>query len=110
MVDSQRERVTEKPVTSAMVRARPRSSGCVHTESLNSTVTFRATYPVRIATSRTTSTSLQISRTRVYVKHRTERYAVVRFENEAKVCPRRTQRATSRLDNATADCMKVTRG
>lgn len=115
MVDSQRERVTEEAlenVGDGIARDLIRLDA-FNTESLNSTVSFRATYPERIADqSYNVEVTPDTPRTRVYVNASgLDRYAVVRFKNETNVCPSVVSSGPLAVSyNSTADCMEVTRG
>ncbi|MHC3378058.1 DUF7266 family protein [Haloarcula sp. H-GB5] len=115
MVDSQRDRVTEEAlenVGDGIARDLIRLDA-FDTASLNSTVSFRATYPERIADqSYNVEVSPDMSRTRVYVNATgLNRYAVVRFANETNVCPSVVSSGPLAVSyNASANCMEVTRG
>jgi hypothetical protein len=115
MVDSQRERVTEEAlenVGDGVARDLIRLDA-FDTATLNSTVSFRAMYPERIADqSYNVEVSPSTSRTRVYVNASgLNRYAVVRFENETNVCPSVVSSGPLAVSyNSTANCMEVTRG
>lgn len=115
MVDSQRDRVTEQAlenVGDGIARDLVRLDA-FDTASLTSTVSFRATYPERIADG---AYHVEVvpgsARTRVYVNStRLDRYAVVQFRNDTAVC--RSVASSGPLSvtyNATADCLEVTRG
>ncbi|GCF14780.1 hypothetical protein Harman_27150 [Haloarcula mannanilytica] len=112
MVDSQRERVTEEAlenVGDGIARDLIRLDA-FNTESLNSSVSFRATYPERIADqSYNVEVSPDTSRTRLYVNASgLNRYAVVRFENETNVCSSVVSSGPLAVSyNATADCLEV---
>lgn len=112
MVDSQRERVTEEAlenVGDGIARDLIRLDA-FDTESLNSTVSFRATYPERIADqSYNVEVAPDSSRTRVYVNASgLNRYAVVRFENETNVCSSVVSSGPLAVSyNATVDCLEV---
>jgi hypothetical protein len=115
MVDSQRERVTEEAlenVGDGVARDLIRLD-TFDTESLNSTVSFRATYPERIADqSYNVEVTPGSSHTRVYANATDlNRYAVVQFRNETDVCHSVVSSGPLAVTyNATADCMEVTRG
>jgi len=115
MVDSQRERVTEEAlenVGDGIARDLVRLDA-FDTETLDSTISFRAMYPERIADqSYNVEVSPDTSRTRVYVNASgLDRYAVVQFRNETSVCPSVVSSGPLAVSyNATADCMEVTRG
>lgn len=115
MVDSQRDRVTEEAlenVGDGIARDLVRLDA-FDTASLNSTVSFRATYPERVADgSYNVEVAPDSTRTRIYVNaSELDRYAVVQFRNETSVC--RSVASSGSLSvtyNATADCLEVTRG
>ncbi|RLM89451.1 hypothetical protein [Haloarcula sp. Atlit-7R] len=115
MVESQRERVTEEALENigdGIARDLIRLDA-FDTETLNSSVSFRATYPERIADqSYNVEVTGDPSRTRVYVNASgLNRYAVVRFENETSVCSSVVSSGPLAVSyNATANCMEVTRG
>jgi len=115
MVDSQRERVTEEAlenVGDGVARDLIRLDA-FDTASLNSTVSFRVTYPERIADqSYNVEVNPSSSHTRVYANATDlNRYAVVQFRNETAVCYSVVSSGPLAVTyNATADCIEVTRG
>lgn len=115
MVDSQRDRVTEQAlenVGDGIARDLVRLDA-FDTAGLNSTVSFRATYPERIADQ---SYSVEVvpdsSHTRVYANaSQLDRYAVVQVHNDTAVCHSTLSSGSLAVTyNATADCLEVTRG
>jgi hypothetical protein len=115
MVDSQRERVTQEAlenVADGVVRDLVRLD-TFDTEGLDTTVSFRAMYPERIADQ---AYNVEVvsgsSHTRVYANASgLNRYAVVQFRNGTSVCPSVVSSGPLAVSyNATAGCMEVTEG
>ncbi|MFB6222936.1 MAG: hypothetical protein ABEH86_04590 [Haloarcula sp.] len=115
MVDSQRERVTEQAlenVGDSISRDLLRLDS-FDTETLNTSVSFRATYPERIAgKSYNVEVTANSTHTHVYANATSlNRYTVVRFRNETNVCQSFAFGGPLSVRyNATADCMEVAQG
>lgn len=115
MVESQRERVTEEAlenVADGVARDLLRLDAFA-TANLNSSVSFRATYPERVADQTyNVEVTADGSRTRVYVNATgMDRFAVVRFHNGTAVCRSFASSGPMIVRyNATTDCMEVDRG
>ncbi|WP_336339629.1 DUF7266 family protein [Haloarcula brevis] len=115
MVDSQRERVTQEAlenVADGVARDLVRLDA-FETGTLDTTVSFRAMYPERIADQAyNVEVISDSSHTHVYANASgLNRYAVVQFRNETSVCPSVVSSGPLAVSyNATADCMAVTDG